>query len=337
MTTYTVDVSHHDWHRANGRIDWSDVARSGIGVACIRATYGDPRGANWATEHFGDMARGAAQAGLVVGAYHNLIRGSQASINRQVDWLRSEMDAHGATWAMLDVERYEELLARGLEPRIRDVRAFCARWKDVDRRALLVYLPRWVHGYLGSPDLKSLACPLVSSDYGSNASGAFASRYAERGGDSGRGWDAYGGVTPTLWQFGSKLSVNGLSGSTDVNAFRESRTKLRNLLNPEDDMPTASEVAAEVVKQLDTAPIRNGRTVGGTLDALAGLAHATRADVAALREQSPLDAQRVANLVIAGLPALTPQAIAERIVSVLPAELAEQVVSELAARLAAST
>lgn len=36
----------------------------------------------------------------------------------------------------------------------------------------------------------------------------------------------------------------------------------------EDDMPTAAEIAAEVVKRLDTAPIRGGRTLGGSLDAL---------------------------------------------------------------------
>jgi hypothetical protein len=41
------------------------------------------------------------------------------------------------------------------------------------------------------------------------------------------------------------------------------------LAEQEDDMPTAKEIATEVIKGLDKAGIRNGRTVGGTLDGLA--------------------------------------------------------------------
>lgn len=56
-----IDVSHHQ-----GRIEWEDVAESGITFAYAKATEGtdwiDPRGeSNW---------RGAKDAGLRVGAYH---------------------------------------------------------------------------------------------------------------------------------------------------------------------------------------------------------------------------------------------------------------------------
>ncbi|GGK87833.1 hypothetical protein [Mangrovihabitans endophyticus] len=49
---------------------------------------------------------------------------------------------------------------------------------------------------------------------------------------------------------------------------QESDTRPWGLLEEDEDMPTAAEIAAEVVKRLDTAPIRHNRTLGGTLDAL---------------------------------------------------------------------
>lgn len=244
MTVFTVDVSHHDWDRSKGEIDWQAIARFGIVAACVRATYGDPKGFSPTSRHAGEMIRGARAAGLITGAYHNLAHGDAASIRRQVDWLRSEMDRHGATWAMLDVERYEELLARDLQPRIGDVRAFCVRWRTVDTRPLLVYLPRWVWVHLGSPNLRDLNCPLVASDYGANRSATPITLYVARGGDDGRGWQPYGGVTPTLWQFGSRARVPGLGPPTDVNAFRGTIDQLHTLLTPdqEDNMPTVDEI-----------------------------------------------------------------------------------------------
>jgi GH25 family lysozyme M1 (1,4-beta-N-acetylmuramidase) len=60
-TTRGIDVSHH-----NGRIDWREVAASGVRWCYLKATQGngfiDPR--------FHENARGAIDAGLRVGAYH---------------------------------------------------------------------------------------------------------------------------------------------------------------------------------------------------------------------------------------------------------------------------
>jgi hypothetical protein len=237
VTTYTVDVSHHDWDRAKGEIDWVAAARSGIAAACVRASYGDPEGFSPPSRHAAEMIGGARAAGLITGAYHNLVRGDDASILRQVDRLRAAMDAHGAVWAMLDVERYEELVANGLWPRFADVRAFTTRWHAVDDRPLLVYLPRWNWlDHLGSPGLSELGCPLVASDYGDNSPGAPAELYAARDGDDGRGWAGYGGVTPALWQFGSRARVPGLAAPTDINAYRGSPARLRALLTGDDGM-----------------------------------------------------------------------------------------------------
>src|SRR5690606_20988227 len=229
---YYIDVSHHDWSRKGGNLDWAKIRQATSPVMCARATYGDPGGLHYHTRHFPDFQRAAKAAGFDVrGGYHNLVSGDQASINRQVDWLRRELDAHGCVWAMLDVERYAELVANNRWPRWEHVRQFVTRWKQVDQRVLAVYLPRWIWaGYLGKPDLRVLDCPIVASDYGSNVAGAPAAVYASRGGDNGRGWEPYGGVTPAIWQFGSRLTVPGASSTTDVNAYRGPLEQLKALL-----------------------------------------------------------------------------------------------------------
>ena len=264
MSTLYVDLSHHDWDRTKGELDWAAIREATSPVLCLRATYGDPAGYNPTTRHFGDMARGAKAAGFTtIGGYHNLVRGDQASINRQVDYLRRTLDGAGAVWAMLDVERYPELVTNGLWPRWDDVRQFADRWHAVDSRVLAVYLPRWIwSGHLGSPDLRVLRCPLVASDYGTNPDGSPTSVYRARGGDDGRGWTAYGGVTPAIWQYGSNVDCPGASGSTDANAFRGTLTQLRALLTGEDDM---TEEQAAKLHATYTAVFLGGSSCGSTV------------------------------------------------------------------------
>lgn len=236
MATLYVDLSHHDWNRTKGELDWADIRRATSNVVCLRATYGDPAGYNPPSPHFVEMASGARAAGFnTIGGYHNLITGSENSINRQVDYLRSTLDSAGATWAMLDIERYPELLNAGLQPRFADVRRFVTRWKTVDERVLTIYLPRWIwDGHMGRPDLRPLNCPLVASDYGNNPDDTPAWVYAARGGDTGRGWLGYGGITPAIWQYGSNVNCPGASGQTDANAFRGTESQLHALLTGSD-------------------------------------------------------------------------------------------------------
>lgn len=232
MTTLYVDLSQHDWNRCNGNIGWASIKAATSAAVCLRATYGDPGGTNYATLHFQQMAKDAKAAGFtLVGGYHNLIKGDQASINRQVDWLRSELDKAGSNWAMLDVERYEELVANGLWPRWDDVQQFAARWAKVDDRVLAGYIPRWLwEGHLGKPDLRLFPGPLVSSNYGNNPDRTPKLAYVDRGGDASSGWAAYGGRTPEILQYGSNTNCPGASGQTDSNAFRGTFADLTKLL-----------------------------------------------------------------------------------------------------------
>lgn len=239
MTTFYTDLSHHDWDRAKGDLNFAQIKGETSGAVCIRATYGDPSGVHYSTYHFGDMTKMAKNAGFkLLGAYHNLVKGDQSSINRQVDWLRSEMDRYGSNWAMLDVERYQELMDNGYYPRWDDVEQFHDRWHAVDDRVLAFYIPDWVwDASLGRHSLTGLKGPLVASEYGSNPSNGSASAlYQQQGGDSSDKWHAYGGRTPEILQFGSNFVCDGASSHTDVNAFRGTFDQLTALLLGEEDM-----------------------------------------------------------------------------------------------------
>ena len=227
MTILYPDISHYSWDRHGGMPDWAALKAAGYEAVMIRASYGDPKIYSPATRYFREMAAAARQAGLWVGGYHNLIHGDDASIGRQVAYFKAELDAVGAHWAMVDVEPYDALVINGLWPRLDDAVRFEAEWDRVDtQRRLVIYLARWFwaktadqHG-LGSPDLTVLKGPMVSSNYPASALEDPAARYAEIGGDGGPGWTAYGGKTPTVWQFSSKVTVPGVSDTEDINAFK---------------------------------------------------------------------------------------------------------------------
>jgi hypothetical protein len=228
-----VDVSHYDYDRHGGNLDWPSIRAAGIGAVCVRASYGDPEGYHPETRHFRELAGGARAAGFALtGGYHNLIRGDVACHARQAAWFHSEIAAAGCTWAMLDVEPYDALKINGLWPRWSDVLAFGAAWRAVaGPMPLTVYLAYWVWAdWLGRPDMSAIPGPLVSARYVVNVPNPHVQLYTAAGGDTSEAWEPYGGVTPSLWQFTSKAVVPGASTTTDVNAFRGTVAELAALL-----------------------------------------------------------------------------------------------------------
>jgi peptidoglycan hydrolase-like protein with peptidoglycan-binding domain/GH25 family lysozyme M1 (1,4-beta-N-acetylmuramidase) len=243
VTLHLIDVSHYDYDRRGGNLDWATIRGAGIAAVCVRATYGDPAIYNPATRHFRAMATGARAAGFeLVGGYHNLIRGDAASMARQVAYFRGELAAAGCTWAMLDVEPYEALKTNGLWPRWADVLAFTDAWHEAADAGppLAFYIARWVWDtWLGRPDMSALPGPLVSARYVVNEPGPYAEIYARAGGDLSPAWAPYGGVTPAIWQYTSKAMVPGASTVTDVNAFRGTYPELATLLTGNGGVPMA--------------------------------------------------------------------------------------------------
>ena len=51
-----IDVSHYDWDRFGGNLNWPLIKSSGIDVAVIRASYGDPQIYNPQTRFFKEMS-----------------------------------------------------------------------------------------------------------------------------------------------------------------------------------------------------------------------------------------------------------------------------------------
>ncbi len=229
---FTIDVSQHDWKRHGGNLDWAKICQAGIAGMCARATYGDPSGYRWPTHYFGDFSRAARKAGMGLrGGYHNLVKGDQASINRQVDWLRRELDRHSANWAMLDVERYAELIKADMVPTWDDVRRFDDRWAEVDSRVLVAYIPPWNWTqHLGQPDLREFRGPLIASNYPRQAHEDFRQLYQKIGGNDGRGWATYGNRVPEGWQYSARAKVPGVADICDVNAWRLTFEKFKVLL-----------------------------------------------------------------------------------------------------------
>jgi lysozyme len=126
--------------------------------------------------------------------------------------------------------------------------------RAVGHRVPLVYTGRWYWQAKGSPRMTGYGFDLVNSHYGSNLVGelraAYAARggdqglgwqgygdvrrrnlaaapfkiraagsiYASRGGDNGSGWNGYGGLTPVLWQYGSRVSFG--NAAMDMNAYK---------------------------------------------------------------------------------------------------------------------
>lgn len=241
MTVIWIDVSHHDWSRRGGNLDWSRVRTVTSPCMIARATYGDPAGWHRPTYHFGDFQAAAAAAGFDLrGGYHNLIRGDTASMRRQVDWLRRERDAYSCNWQMADVEPYAELVSANMWPRWEDVLRFQDAWHSVEDHPMAWYIPRWFWAWrdklpsLGQPDLRQLRGPLIQSHY-AGGDGPAAAIYANAGGDAGTGWDDfYGGRYPDIWQYTAGADVDGASSNTDANAFRGTLSELGALISGDD-------------------------------------------------------------------------------------------------------
>lgn len=114
---------------------------------------------------------------------------------------------------MVDVE--EESNASGKvvsAPAIADAVNFVEAYRKLGGTVYLLYLPRWYwsDNLAGAPlaPLAALGMLTVSSDY---------TTYTDA--DTGAGWQPYGGITPTVWQYTSSMDFNG-SSPVDFNAFR---------------------------------------------------------------------------------------------------------------------
>lgn len=156
--------------------------------------------------------RQAASLGTLFGWYHFL---SGEDVHAQVAHCLAKVGDKSLP-GMLDVEE-----TKGYTPTLQQAIAWIDAAHAEGLNLRLGYIPRWLHQQWGSPSLTGLrdrGVALVASSY-PGGSGTPADIYP---GDEATGWQAYGGMTPLLYQFtnqasdgGQLLDYNAVRGSVD--------------------------------------------------------------------------------------------------------------------------
>jgi len=306
MTIFGSDVSHYD------AADTRKMFADGIVFQTHKAggDANDPELASWWA-----YARNYRDH-VMLGAYW-VVRPDRTTMIAAADAFIARLDSQCPTWRdmpfilQVDCERWNNDPAT--VPTVGQVNAFCDRLvARVPRLRPIAYMPDWVYG-----DIGALKYPLWSSKY-VTGSGGYRSLYP---GDSSSKWAGYGGKTPAILQYSSKATIGGQT-TCDANAYRGTLAGLTSLLAPgftakENDMANADDILAFL--QYDR------KVLSSIQVALNNIGAAVKAD--------PVDEQKVASLVLAGLgQAQLTDALAGAL-KALPKEVANQVLADLGQRL----
>lgn len=238
MTTFGVDVSNFQ-----AGLSLTSVKSQGYAFCMALATQGN----YFTNKYFAAQRDEAKAAGLLFAAYHFL--DSRYSAASQADRLASVIGDKSIP-IMIDCEPYTAPSGATSKPRLSHCVAFRDACKARGMQVTLLYYPQWWWSQSGQSSLKGWT--VVESEYGNNPATTGSQAYP---GDTSARWTAFGGVTPTILQFGSQVKLSGYSGGVDANAFRGTIEQLRNLGlftdwgMEEDDMYTDADRARdELVK-----------------------------------------------------------------------------------------
>jgi hypothetical protein len=202
MTLFLADIASYQGGLALSRLRPDCV---GVFVKATQGTsYVDPYYAGWRQQ--------AQSAGLIFVAYHYVTTDAPAA---QAQHIATTIADPGVP-LMFDVEQASGNVAQAL--------AVIKACKDAGLNPRVLYLPKWYWAQVGSPDLLPVAeyVKLTSSAYPTSQSGSPGGLYP---GDSAAGWAAYGGVTPTFYQF-TDAAIEG-GQPVDMNAYRGTLEQLR--------------------------------------------------------------------------------------------------------------
>ena len=220
MTIFGVDVSRHQ----GSKLDWVKIRGSKIDFMFARASL-----ATTPDERYRDNHREAKRAGIpVLGAYHFLYPGSVVSPAEQARLFVKRIGDPEGLLTMLDIERDD-----GHKPKIGDVRAFAAEFRDLTSgHPLLLYAPAWYWPRIDNPKADDLgrlvASRYVPVDLNPKGHGIKMTPTVAFGRVKKRWWRAkHGGWThATILQFTSHGKVGGYRRRIDLNAFRGTTAEL---------------------------------------------------------------------------------------------------------------
>lgn len=162
------------------------------------------------------MDRAHAANFPVVGAYYVNHPGDQtAQADHFIDLVSSAApwwkDHPCFVW-QIDAEKFNYMPRA---PLLAEINAFGNRLVSrlgIPKAAVPVYAPKWLYG----DGLRGLAFPNLWASAYVAGSGGFKSLYP---GDAAFGWNAYSGITPTIWQYTSSATIAGQSPA-DANAVK---------------------------------------------------------------------------------------------------------------------
>jgi hypothetical protein len=100
-----------------------------------------------------------------------------------------------------------------------DVLAVLGEIRKLGHKVTLIYAPHWYWAE-DSPNLAGVGLDLVSAHYGTKPwpVGSPSAIYSVRGGDTGVGWNSYGGLTPVFWQYTCQATWGNMK--VDFNGYR---------------------------------------------------------------------------------------------------------------------
>lgn len=208
MTVFLADISSYE-HGLN-IADLHDCA--GILAKCSEGVY-------YADADYDGWRRQTAALGKIFVAY-DFVKDNETA-DAQAAWIEAHI-VDKTLPLMLDVET-----EGASKPSFSQVVALIKACKARGLRPKLVYLPYWYWQQIGSPNmtaLNSLGVGLISSAYPNLTIAPAGQVYAADGGDNGKGWNDYGGVTPMLWQFSDRILDGGKT--MDMNAYRGTAAQL---------------------------------------------------------------------------------------------------------------
>ena len=199
MTLFYPDCSNRNWSSTQDAIAFlKQLVPEGFSGMCHKVSEG-----NYYEDPYWSTVQGWCQQNkLPLIGYHYVTTDDPAS--QAHTWLGND----GGALAMLDWEANGGDLANLVSV----VDAF----NVVGVTVQLGYYPQWYWSQQGEGSLFDLAEALVSS--GSSGESGYASAiYRNCGGNSGKGWEPYGGLTPAAWQFTSNAEIAGFT--VDCNAY----------------------------------------------------------------------------------------------------------------------
>lgn len=229
-TLYGVDVSNNNWGSVQACQDFiASLPAQGYSWVEAKVSEGD-----YYTDPYWPVTLSACQqANIPVIGYHYANASDDPAAQVQ-----TFIGNNGGNVVMIDFE--------ASSGDINDFWNLVNAFNTAGIKVALSYLPQWYWEEIGSPDLTNVPGLISSSHFQSGTFGSV--EYADAGGDSGPGWNSYGGNAPVIWQFTDGDIVGGFS--VDGNAYKGTPEQLSALIGGTVTQPVQPDPNTAVLAQI---------------------------------------------------------------------------------------